>query len=193
MSNKVKSKKYWDTLTAARELFWKHGFRRVTIQEVCDKAGVSKMTFYKFFPNKIELAKTVFEHEVDNGMDRINNLISEHASGEEMLKEIILLKVKGTNDISPEFLADFYTDNEPDLKNFVMNKSNEAWTTIIGYWEQLQERGVFRDDVKPEFLLKVQMKIQELLNDEELAGMYDSTQELILEITRFVAYGIAKR
>ena len=92
MSNKVKSKKYWDTLTAARELFWKHGFRRVTIQEVCDKAGVSKMTFYKFFPNKIELAKTVFEHEVDNGMDRINNLISEHASGEEMLKEIILLK-----------------------------------------------------------------------------------------------------
>ena len=25
MSKKVKSKKYWDTLTAARELFWKHG------------------------------------------------------------------------------------------------------------------------------------------------------------------------
>src|SRR5690554_6638650 len=149
MSAIIKSKKYWDTLTAARELFWKHGFRRVTVQEICEKAGVSKMTFYKFFPNKIELAKTVFEYEVDNGMDRINNLINEHVSGEEMLKEIILLKVKGTNDISPEFLEDFYMDNEPELKNFVKKKTDEAWSILIRHWKQLQKRGVFRADVKP--------------------------------------------
>ena len=32
-----------------------------------------------------------------------------------------------------------------------------------------------------------------VLKDEELAAMYDSTQEFILEFSRFIAYGISKR
>ncbi|WP_372931944.1 TetR/AcrR family transcriptional regulator, partial [Mariniphaga sediminis] len=64
MKENKKSKKYLEIMKTARELFWKHGFRRVTIQEICEKAGVSKMTFYKHFPNKIDLAKTVFTNEV---------------------------------------------------------------------------------------------------------------------------------
>jgi AcrR family transcriptional regulator len=189
----VKSKKYGNIITTARELFWKHGFRRVTIREICEKAGVSKMTFYKFFPNKIELAKTVFEHEVEKGMNRFSQLMDENISGEEMLKEIILLKVEGTNDISHEFMEDFYMDNEPKLKNFVEEKTKDAWTRLMREWTRAQEKGIFRKDFKPEFLFRVSNKIQELLKDEELAAMYDSTQDFILEFTRFIAYGISKR
>ena len=189
----VKSKKYRDTLTAARELFWKHGFRRVTIQEICEKAGVSKMTFYKYFPNKIELAKTVFTCEVEKGTNRFSQLLEENISGEEMLKEMIRLKAEGTNDISHEFMEDFYLDNEPELKIFVEEKTKEAWTGLMHGWRKAQEKGVFRSDFKPEFLFSVAMKIQELLKDEELAAMYDSTQEFILEFTRFITYGISKR
>ena len=189
----MKSKKYRDILTAARELFWKHGFRRVTIQEICEKAGVSKMTFYKYFPNKVELAKSVFAYEVEKGMKRFSQLLEENISGEEMLKEMIRLKAEGTNDISHEFMEDFYLDNEPELKIFVEEKSKEAWTRLINGWRKAQEKGVFRKDFKPEFLFSVAMKIQELLKDEELAAMYDSTQEFILEFTRFIAYGISKR
>jgi AcrR family transcriptional regulator len=47
------NQKYLKILAAGRDLFWKHGFKRVTIEEVCREAGASKMTFYKFFENKI--------------------------------------------------------------------------------------------------------------------------------------------
>jgi len=114
-------------------------------------------------------------------------------NGEEMLKEIILLKVEGTNDISHEFMEDFYLDNEPELKNFVEEKTKDAWTRLMSEWRRVQEKGVFRKDFKPEFLFRVSSKIQELLKDEELAAMYDSTQDFILEFTRFIAYGISKR
>lgn len=189
----MKSKKYREIITASRELFWKHGFRRVTIQEICDKAGVSKMTFYKYFPNKIELAKTVFDIEVEKGMERVSQLMEEDISGEEMLKELILLKVEGTNDISREFMEDFYQDNEPELKNFVEEKTKDAWTRLMSAWRCAQERGVFRADFKPEFLFRVSMKLQELINDEELVARYDSTQDFLLEFTRFIFYGISKR
>ncbi len=193
MSTTVKSKKYGEILTAARELFWKHGFRRVTIQEICGKAGVSKMTFYKYFPNKIELAKTVFTYEVEKGMNRFSQLMEENISSEDMLKELILLKAEGTNDISHEFMEDFYMDNEPELKIFVEEISKEAWSGMMREWRIAQEKGLFRKNFKPEFLLKVSGKIMELLQDEELMAMYDSTQDFILEFTRFIAYGISKR
>jgi AcrR family transcriptional regulator len=32
----------------ARELFWKHGFKKVTIDEICKKANVSRKTYYTF-------------------------------------------------------------------------------------------------------------------------------------------------
>jgi AcrR family transcriptional regulator len=51
---------YNNIVSAWKELLRKHGFRCVTIEEICTKAYVSKMTCYKFLPSKIELAKTVF-------------------------------------------------------------------------------------------------------------------------------------
>jgi AcrR family transcriptional regulator len=53
----IDDQKLREILIAAKELFWKHGFKRVSIEEVCREANVSKMTFYKHFKNKIELIK----------------------------------------------------------------------------------------------------------------------------------------
>jgi AcrR family transcriptional regulator len=39
----------------ARDLFWKHGFKKVSIDEICKKAGVSRKTFYTYFDNKSAL------------------------------------------------------------------------------------------------------------------------------------------
>jgi AcrR family transcriptional regulator len=187
------SQKYSDILATARELFWKHGFRRVTIQEICDKAGVSKMTFYKNFSNKIELAKKVFSNEIEEGMEKFNQLMEENIPVQEKIEKMILLKVEGTNDISQEFMEDFYLGTEPDLQNFVEEKTREAWNGLINDWKKAQEKGIFRSDFKPEFLLQVTFKLVEILKDDKLSGLYDSTQDFILEFTRFIVYGISKR
>jgi AcrR family transcriptional regulator len=193
MMQNTDSPKYNDILKTARELFWKHGFRRVTIQEICEKAGVSKMTFYKYFPNKIELAKTVFSNEIERGMENSIQIMEEDIPVQEKIKKMILLKVEGTNDISQEFMNDFYLGNEPELQKFVEEKTREAWNGLIKDWRKAQEKGIFRSDFKPEFLLQVSFKLVEILKDDKLAGLYDSTQDFILEFTRFIVYGISKR
>ena len=55
MDNLTTNPKYLDIFKTAKDLFWKYGIKRVSIEEICKEAKVSKMTFYKFFPNKIEL------------------------------------------------------------------------------------------------------------------------------------------
>jgi AcrR family transcriptional regulator len=57
----ARSDKMQDILDSARSLFWKHGIRRITIEEICEKAGVSKMTCYKYFSNKTAIARYLIE------------------------------------------------------------------------------------------------------------------------------------
>ena len=55
-------------LETSKELFWKFGFKRVTIEEICKEAGVSKMTFYKYYPNKIELVKGLMKRVLSESL-----------------------------------------------------------------------------------------------------------------------------
>jgi AcrR family transcriptional regulator len=190
----VKSnKKYNDILTTAKDLFWKHGFRRVSTEEICKKSGVSKMTFYKFFPNKIELAKTVFDSVVAEGEQKFKQILKEELPTSEKIKKIILLKVEGTNNISPEFMQDFYLGTEPELKTYVEERTRKAWDILIDHIKEAQETGIFRKNFKPELLIKVQFKLSELLEDKSVVNMYNSQQELILEFTNLLVYGISQR
>lgn len=188
-----KSKKYRDIITTARDLFWKHGFKRVTVEEICLKAKVSKMTYYKYFPNKIALAKTMFNSVVEEGEQQFRSIMEEDSSSAEKLKKIIMLKIEGTNNISPEFLQDFYTGSEPELKVFVEERTKKAWDLLMNDFRNAQQAGVFRRDFKPEFMLKIQNLMIGLLEDESITCLFESRQELIMEFVNLMIYGIAPR
>jgi len=42
-------------LTAARDLFYRHGIRAVGVEAVAEAAGTNKMTLYRHFPSKNDL------------------------------------------------------------------------------------------------------------------------------------------
>ena len=193
MGPAVNNQKYDAIMATSRELFWRHGFKRVSVQEICQKSGVSKMTFYKFFKNKTALAKTVFTDEIQQGVEKFNRLIDEDIPVEEKVEKLILLKAEGTKNISREFMQDFYLGSEPELKTFVEEQTREAWSGLLINWKRAQKKGIFRDDLRPELLIHISFGLVELMKDEKLANLYGSTQELLLEFTKFIAYGISPR
>lgn len=184
------NKKYAHILEAAQSLFWKHGFKRVSIEEVCQNAGVSKMTFYKHFPNKIELAKTIFDNVVVKGEIEFRSIMKSDLSPAEKINKVLLLKLESTNDISPEFMQDFYAGGEPELKAYVEQRTRKAWDVLRSDYLQAQKEGVFRNDLNIDFLIKVQFKLIELINDESVTSMFENRQQLIMEFARLLVYGI---
>lgn len=193
MEDKNKNQKYVSLVATARELFWKHGFKRVSLQEICQKADVSKMTFYKFFKNKTALAKQVFFDEIEQGLEKFNQLIESDIPLQEKLEQMMLLKAEGTNNLSQEFMQDFYLGDEPELQQFVEEKTHQAWAGLLGNWKKAQQAGIFRNDLKAEFLMKMAFSMVELMRDEKLASLYNTPQEFVMEITRFMLYGISER
>ena len=187
------NKKYLQILAASRDLFWKHGFKRVSIEEVCQKAGASKMTFYRFFANKIDLAKAVFDKEVKEGVQRFRDILAEDSTPDEKIRKIVLMKMQGTDHISREFLQDFYADKELGLKDFIEQKTKETWEEMLADFKAAQGKDIFRSDMKPEFLIYFSQKMTELVTDEKLLSFYKSPQDLLMELTNFVSYGITPR
>ncbi|MDP3397572.1 MAG: TetR/AcrR family transcriptional regulator [Bacteroidales bacterium] len=191
MDKKIKSRKEAHILSAGKELFWKFGFKKVSVEEICDKAKASKMTFYRLFPNKTELAKKVLDYLIDDGMIKFREILKADCPASERMQRIIALKAEGTQEMSQVFIEDVYNDIGSDLQVYVMTRSTDAWNGIIDEFRDAQKRGVFRDDFRPELLLSLSKNMTTVLNDPYLTGLYKNPQELILELTRIMAYGIA--
>lgn len=185
------SRKYLALMEVARELFWKHGFKRVSVEEICHKSLVSKMTFYRYFPSKTDIAKAVYEQVADEGVSKFKEIMAdESTSPEEKMQQMLQMKLEGTNEISREFLKDFYSNPELGLSSFVAEKSMMGWNEIINDFRWAQEKGWLRKDFKPELFLTVTSKTSEMITDENLLKMYSSPQELIMELSRLFTYGI---
>ena len=191
MEEVAQNKKYLDIIQASRTLFWKHGFKRVSIEEICREAKTSKMTFYKFFANKLELAKAVFDFVVDDSVATFKTVLHETNSASELIRQMLQMKKEGIHEISKEFITDFYTNPELGLKDYIEEKTRTVWAEMIGDFKLAQERGILRTDLNIEFFVYFTRKFSDLLNDPYLNKIYPNPQDMIMELTRFSAYGIS--
>ena len=185
-----KGKKYYDIVTTAKDLFWKHGFKRVTVEEICTRSNVSKMTFYKYFPNKTELAIQIIKNMFDENIKKINELMLSDISFEEKMKLQVKMKLEATNDISEEFVKDVYGDNDSEVKRYWEKMANDAIDIVINHYREAQIKGWMRKDIKIDFIIYVINKFFEFVNDDYLISKYDTMQDLIVEINKFFLYGI---
>ena len=182
--------KHLELLHTARQLFWKHGIRRVSVEEVCREAGVSKMTFYRAFPNKIELAKAMLQQAFDESMAEYRAIMAQDIPFEEKVQQQLLLKFKGTKGISAELVRDIYSNRDWGLREYMEQRTEEALKVIMDDFAQAQQKGWIRKDMRLDFILFLFHRMQAWITDEHLLASYADTQELVMEITNFFFYGI---
>jgi AcrR family transcriptional regulator len=181
-------------LRTGKELFWKHGFRRVSIEEICREAGVSKMTFYKYFPNKIELVKTLMDGIMQNAVDKYIRIRESSLSYPEKVIQMIELKREQTHAMSTEFFKDYLQSGDPELISYLEKLSGETFQMFTDDLRRAQENGDIRKDLKVEFIMAILNHLVDIVqHDEALLGMYEEPQDLAVEMTTFLFYGILNR
>jgi AcrR family transcriptional regulator len=185
------NKKFQAIIDSAQSLFWKHGFKRVTIEEICKESNTSKMTFYKFFPNKIELAKTILDNIINKSISNMHEIRDNDMTAAEKMAEIMKFKFEGSKDISEEFIKDLYINPESELAQYMGQKTQEMLSELRGFYEKGKEDGWVRKDLNIDFLLSFSMKSINIITDSEISQLFDTSQDMILELTRLFVYGIS--
>ena len=190
MRKQIRNPKYQDIFKTGKELFWKYGIKRVSIEEICREAKVSKMTFYKFFPNKIELAKTILKKVIGDSVKKFEQLVHSELSFPDKIKEIFIMKLEGTKDISVEFIKDIYGSREPELRQFAEKQQQISLAVFVDFLKDAQKKGLIRKEIKIDFILYYIKQMSQMMEDEHLISKYDHPQDLIMESMNFLFYGL---
>jgi len=121
----------------------------------------------------------------------VRKLNDEHISPGETLKKILQLKSEGTRDISEEFIKDLYSYPEGELKAYMEKKMQIMLAEIINVYEKGKEDGWVRKDLNIPFLMLFTRKITDMFSDDEMLHYFDSSQDLVMEITNLFVYCIS--
>ena len=189
----IDDQKLKEIVIAAKKLFWKFGFKRVTIEEVCREANVSKMTFYKHFKNKMELIKYLLNFIFEKSIKKYRQIMDSNIPFPEKVQKTLDLKMEQSQDISNEFMDDYIRHADSEMLEFLNQMKTKNLTMIVNDYSEAQRKGEIRKDIKIEFILYFLNHMFEMTQDENLEKMYPNPQDLIMELTSFFFYGILPR
>lgn len=178
------SKKYIQLIETAKDLFFKHGIKRVTIEEICEKSNVSKVTFYKYFENKMKLAELIKDELIDQGFakfDEINNL---EISFPEKIDQMTQWRIDFFSKMTSEFIED------------VMNIEELYKEIKVRYLKNIvsaQENGEIRNEISPELIWLVTEKLNEIVKDGSWRNVFLDYKEFQKQLRKMYFYGLLEQ
>lgn len=191
MKAKAFNKSQQAILTAARALFWRYGIKRVSVEEIAKEAGVSKMTFYRGFKNKMDLVKALLTHIAEEGFQAYQAIMQSDTAFPEKLNLMLLEKRKNSEGISHEFLRDVFQSDDKTLHQLFAGHQEKMKKALIADFKQAQIEGWIRQDLSMEFILYMLEDLQEKARDPKFLALHkDNLQEAIMELTSFFFYGV---
>lgn len=155
-------------LDKVRDLFFKRGFSRVTMDELASELGISKKTLYNHFSGKAEMLELVVQDlklEVTNGVDRI--MLQEELDFKEKLVSILSFTGKILGNLEPEFLIDLKKSNPEVSKELEEYKREAAFNRFSFLLDEGIKKGYVRPDVNKSMAVLVYASLIEMAMSPE--------------------------
>lgn len=185
----IESPKFKQIVETATNLFMRFGVKRITVEEICQTAKISKMTFYKYFKNKIDLAEYVIFKTLNEAQSEFNNIFSQSSSFAEKIDQFLKMKMEYAKSFSKEFYLDFI-NLSPNIHQKIITYTQKSQLQFIKLIKQAQKKGEVRKDISMKFITFMQNHIFELREDEKLLGLYSDLEEMTMDMVNFYFYGI---
>jgi AcrR family transcriptional regulator len=176
-------------LNTARKLFFERGFRKISIDEFCSAAGVSKMTFYKHFNNKDELVVKLFSEIIEQSILRFEEIVNSDKSFPEKIEAMITMKLEQTSLFSKAFLEDIFQSGS-EIQKMLSAKQKESKNLFKKFYTLGVKEGFASPDIDPEFFIAASENIIQWGNTPPVISLYPDPHERTRHLTNFFFYGI---
>ena len=149
--------KYEAILRAAIKVFARSGFFNAKVADVAREAGVADGTVYLYFKNKDDILVSIFNHVMDEALERGRRNLAEVEEPVEKLKKIVsahLDRLGRDRDLAIVFQVELRSSTK-FMEQFSATKLTEYLDLIRSVIEEGQRRGVFRKELKTKLVAKV--------------------------------------
>ncbi|MGA3601463.1 TetR/AcrR family transcriptional regulator [Lysinibacillus agricola] len=138
-------------LKTSLELFNKHGFEYVSVEQITKACNVSKGTFYTHFPSKYDVILEKFK-ELDNFYSTVEKNIDRTLPASEKILLLYQEQMKYlTNVVGKDLLRTMYTaamTNQVEQDHYLISPQRKIFQIMNSYIEEGIELGEFRQDLK---------------------------------------------
>lgn len=145
-------------LAKSHELFNRFGFRRVTMDEIALKTGMSKKTIYQTFSNKDEIVSAVVEEHLKKSFItcEANSQQSENAVHEIFLN--IDMVVELMSEMNPALLEDLEKFFPAVFTRLYQHKNEYIYQKVKENLERGIKEGLYRENLNIDVLSKFRVE-----------------------------------
>ena len=124
---------------AARNLFYRYGFKKVSMDEIANEAGVTKRTIYMYFKSKEDLLKYFIQEEIENMKEIVEEVEKKNNDFFETVNEAIyeILQYRKHQDflniiareaewLKNPIIIDSLSMIDGKIQNYIKNKLQKA-------------------------------------------------------------------
>ena len=174
----------------AKELFWKHGFKKVTIEEICNKATVSRKTFYSFYENKSALIIFLLQQITDEQIAEYEALINRDITFSEKMEKMLALKYKSGKSFSKEFVDDFFHPDSDDILSFYTKLMQNSMNLMYNFFVEAQQKNEMNQNLDINFVMLMMQKMLEVSSQPDVMAFFPDIETMTRQISQFVIYGV---
>ena len=174
----------------ALELFWKHGFKKVSIDEICKKSTVSRKTFYTFYGNKNALIMYLYNKMVNEAYAIYEGIIQSDLAFSDKMEKLLNQKLESTKNLSMEFIADLYNPDASELTTFFNGIIDQSMKFMRDFLSDAQKKGDINPDLSLDYIMFMMQKAIDLCGTPELMSMFPDAGTLTRQLTQSIIYGI---
>ncbi len=144
--------KHSKIITAATKVFAKKGFFNARISDIAKEAKVADGTIYLYFNNKVDILLSVFEEEVSNMIDQIQQLLIKETDPAKMLEIFAIshLTTMKKNKNLAKVIQIELRQTDKLIKEYRNNKFSQYLNIIADIITLGQNQNIFRTDIQPE-------------------------------------------
>lgn len=176
--------------SVAKELFFKHGFKKVTIDEICKKAHVSRKTYYTFYENKTALVLFILNEILSGTILKFKSVVNGNGTFAEKMEKSLELKYQFSKTISMEFVSDFFDPGATEILEYWQKMMQESMVILTDFFKEGQRTGEMNPNLNLDYVMWYFQKLSEMIQSSEIAGMFANAEEMVKQISQTMIYGI---
>jgi AcrR family transcriptional regulator len=176
---------------AALELFQAYGFKKVSINDIAQKAGVSQVTIYNHFGSKDELVRDVIKKLFYGMIDKYRDIIKDKKPFLEKLQTIVFDKSELIGQFQGE-LRQAVLSQDLEMRQFVESIwQGEVKQLLIDLFEDGRKQGYISPDLSQEAILTYyEIFRQGMFNSPHVQAKLEQNPKLVRELISVFTYGL---
>jgi AcrR family transcriptional regulator len=176
---------------SALELFREFGFNKISIEEICELASASKMTFYRNFKNKGDLLRQIFAELAVLAQQQAEAILARDESFRHKFDAIIKLNEEFRERLGYRLVNDLMNSADPEIKAIEQENASRIRELNLRFIAAGKASGFFRTDFSDEFMLFLSEKLKDILADKRFTTFYPDFSQGLTAVTRYFYFGVA--